>query len=343
MSTTPAASNSGAAAEQPKPGGNLRVGAVGDVSSVDPQSWGPRNGFSIFMAYDTLTTYDLDLKPQPQLAESWEQCSDGKQLTINLRKGVQFHSGRELTSEDVAFSLARPLDPKLQASIVSFTILQGFVPTARRSKLPTSTPSHISVAGRLAVDLRLLPGAAHRRQGQAAQRPITQPKVIGTGPFKFVEWVQGQYLRFEKNPNYWRVGRPYLDSVQVNVKSDIQTMTAELEGGGQRPDRAAVLDDFVRLKSDPKYQAIVTPMPGYFYMFQPNVTFKPLDDKRVRQALNYAIDRKRIVENVILGEGTPMSTPWRSNSPAFEPAKQDAYAFDLDKAEALLTRPASST
>ena len=96
--------------------------------------------------------------------------------------------------------------------------------------------------------------------------------------------------------------------------------------------------DFGRLKSDPKYQAVVTPMPGYFYMFQPNVTFKPLDDKRVRQALNYAIDRKRIVENVILGEGTPMSTPWRSNSPAFEPAKQNAYAFDLDKAKSLLNQ-----
>src|SRR4051812_12433885 len=113
VSVTPAATP-GTGGEQPRPGGNLRVGAVGDVANIDPQSWGPRTGFSIFMAYDTLTTYDLDLKPQPQLAESWEQSSDGKQLTLHLRKGVQFHSGRELTSDDVAFSLARPLDPKLQ-------------------------------------------------------------------------------------------------------------------------------------------------------------------------------------------------------------------------------------
>ena len=69
-------------AAQPKTGGNLRIGAVGDVANVDPQSWGPKNGASIFMAYDTLTTYDLDLKPQPQLAESWQQSSDGKQFTI---------------------------------------------------------------------------------------------------------------------------------------------------------------------------------------------------------------------------------------------------------------------
>ena len=84
-SATPAAAST---SDEPKPGGNLRVGAVGDVANVDPQSWGPRNGFSIFIAYDTLTTYDLDLKPQPQLAESWQQSGDGKQLTVNLRKGV---------------------------------------------------------------------------------------------------------------------------------------------------------------------------------------------------------------------------------------------------------------
>jgi peptide/nickel transport system substrate-binding protein len=158
-----------------------------------------------------------------------------------------------------------------------------------------------------------------------------------------VEWVQGQYLRFEKNPNYWQSGRPYLDSVQVNVKADIQTMTAELEAGAADLIVLPSWRDFVRLKSDPKYQAIVTPMPGYFYMFQPNVTFKPLDDKRVRQALNYAIDRKRIIDSVILGEGTTMATPWRSNSAAFEANKQNAYAFDLDKAKSLLSQAGVST
>ena len=337
-SATPVTSTSGAPAEQPKPGGNLRVSAVGDVSSIDTQSWGPRTGFSIFMAYDTLTTYDLDLKPQPQLAESWEQSSDDKQLTLHLRKGVQFHSGRELTSEDVAFSLARPLDPKLQASIVSFTILQGFVPNGTTFEPTDKYTVHISspVAWPSIFDyLQVL----YIVDKDTAQGPITAAtKVIGTGPFKFADWVQGQYLRFEKNPNYWQSGKPYLDSVQVNVKSDIQAMTAELEGGGTDLIVLPSWRDFSRLKSDPKYQAVVTPMPGYFYMFQPNVTFKPLDDKRVRQALNYAIDRKRIVENVILGEGTPMSTPWRSNSPAFEPAKQDAYAFDLDKAKSLMNQ-----
>jgi peptide/nickel transport system substrate-binding protein len=333
VAVAPTAASAPAAA-QPKSGGTLRVGAVGDVAAIDAQSWGPRNGFSVFMAYDTLTTYDLDLKPQPQLAESWEQSGDGKQLTLHLRKGVQFHSGREMTGEDVVFSLMRPLDPKLQASIVSFTILPGFVPTGTTFeatdkntvviKSPVAWPSIFDY-------LQVL----HIMDKDTAQGAITKP--VGTGPFKFVEWVQGQYLRFEKNPNYWLNGRPYLDAVQVNVRSDIQTMTAELEAGGTDLIVLPSWIDFVRLKSDPKFLAQVTPMPGYFYMFQPNVTFKPLDDKRVRQALNYAIDRKRIVDSVILGEGITMSTPWRPNSPAFEANKQNAYAYDLDKARALLS------
>ena len=340
--TGPAATVSSAAsgAAQPKAGGNLRVGAVGDVANVDPQSWGPKNGFSIFMAYDTLTTYDLDLKPQPQLAESWQQSSDGKQLTVNLRKGVQFHSGRELTSEDVVASLARPLDAKLQGAMASFTILQGFVPTGTtfeaRDKYTVDIKS--PVAWPSIFDYFQVLHIVDKDQAAA---PITQPN--GTGPFKFVEWVQGQHLRFEKHPNYWLSGRPYLDSVQVNIRADIQAMTAELEAGASDLIILPSWIDFQRLKSDPNYQAIVTPMPGYFYMFQPNVTFKPLDDKRVRQALNYAIDRKRIVESVILGTQETMATPWRSNSPAYDPVKQNAYAFDLDKAKSLLNEAGISS
>jgi peptide/nickel transport system substrate-binding protein len=327
------------AAAQPKLGGALRVGAVGDVANVDPQSWGPRNGFSIFMAYDTLTTYDLELKPQPQLAESWDQTKDGKQLTVKVRKGVQFHTGRELTSDDVAYSLGRPLDSKLQASIASFTILPGFVPTGTTFEAPDKYTVVITspVAWPSIFDYFQV---VHIVDKDTAQGPITNP--VGTGPFKFVEWVQGQYLRFEKNPNYWLSGRPYLDAVQVNVRSDIQTMTSELEAGASDLIVLPSWIDFVRLKADPSFQAVVTPMPGYFYMFQPNVTFKPLDDKRVRQALNYAIDRKRIVESVILGQGIPMATPWRPNSPAFDPTKQDAYAFDLDKARSLLAEAGAS-
>ena len=201
----PPSSSAASGAAQPKAGGNLRVGAVGDVANVDPQSWGPKNGFSVFMAYDTLTTYDLDLKPLPQLAESWQQSGDGKQLTVNLRKGVQFHSGRELTSEDVVASLARPLDAKLQGAIASFTILQGFVPTGTtfeaRDKYTVEIKSPVAVA----VDLRLLPGPAYRRQrsGRRADHPTqrdgsVQVRRVGAGAVPAVR--EASQLLAERTP-----------------------------------------------------------------------------------------------------------------------------------------------
>src|SRR5207302_11279618 len=93
-----------------------------------------------------------------------------------------------------------------------------------------------------------------------------------------------------------------------------------------------------RLKSDTTYQAqLLTPAAG-FYQIQPNVKFKPLDDKRVRQALNYALDRKRIADTVLLGLVAPINLPWPAASPAYEAAKNNSYTYDLNTAKSLLSQ-----
>ena len=100
----------------------------------------------------------------------------------------------------------------------------------------------------------------------------------------------------------------------------------------------STLQDYMRLKNDPKYTAqLLLPAAG-MYQIQPNVTFKPLDDKRVRQAINYAIDRKRIADTVLLGLVGPEDLPWPTTSPAYEAAKNNIYNHDLDKAKSLLGR-----
>jgi peptide/nickel transport system substrate-binding protein len=331
--STPAPAASGA--QQPKSGGTLRVGAIGDVANLDGHSWGPKNGFSIFMIFDTLTNYDEKLQPTPQLAESWDRTADAKQLTLTLRKGVQFHTGREMTSDDVVYNLQRPLDPKLQSTIASFTILPGFVPQGttfeakdKYTVVIRSPQPWVGVYDYLQV-LNII-------DKETAEGPDAKLKAVGTGPFTFVEWSQGQHLKFAKNKNYWQSGRPYLDGVTVNIKADAQAAVTELEAGGVDMMLAPTWRDFGRLKADPRFQAIKVDQPSTFHQFQPNVTFKPLDDKRVRQALSYAIDRKRIVESVFLGETTPESLPWLPSSPAYEASKQNFYTFDLEKAKALL-------
>src|SRR5262249_46843484 len=110
----------------------------------------------------------------------------------------------------------------------------------------------------------------------------------------------------------------------------------DLESGAADLAYNVTLQDYVRLKSDNKYLAqLLTPAAG-MYQMQPNVTAKPLDDKRVRQALNYAIDRKRIADTVLLGLVGIQDLPWPPTSPAYEAAKNNLYAFDLDKAKSLL-------
>ena len=319
----------------------LRVGNVGDVANIDGHSWGPNNGFSIFMIYDTLTTYDANLKAQPELAESWDISSDARQITLNLRKGVQFHSGRELTSEDVVYNLERPLNPQLQATVASFTILPGFVPagTTFEAKDKYTVVIHSEKPWVGAFDYFQVLNIMDK---ETAEGPDSKTKAVGTGPFIFGEWIQGDHLRFDKNKSYWRSGRPYLDGVLMSIKADAQAMVTELEAGVVDVIRAPLWRDYARLKTDAKYTAIKTQVPGTFHQFQPNVTFKPLDDKRVRQALSYAIDRQRIVDSVMLGESVPESLPWQPSSPAFDPAKQNFYAFNLDKAKSILDGAAIS-
>jgi peptide/nickel transport system substrate-binding protein len=143
-------------------------------------------------------------------------------------------------------------------------------------------------------------------------------------------------MRFLKNKNYWQSGKPYLDEVIVNVRSDAQALVTDLEAGAADLVYNLTLQDYQRLKSNSSYTAqLLTPAAG-MYQLQPNVTFKPLDDKRVRQAINYAIDRKRITDTVLLGLVSPMDLPWPPASPAYEAAKMNVYAFDLDKAKSLL-------
>ena len=322
-----------AASGQPKSGGTLTAGKLGDVANLDGHYWSPNAGLHVWLAYDTLARYDANFKPQPQLAESWEVSSDLKQITVNLRKGVTFHSGREFTADDVVWNLQRALNPKVTVGIITGFFGQDPTFTAKDKYtvvLQTAQPWPT------VFDMFHVVNMLDKENTDVASN--AQTKAVGTGPFVFQEWRQGESMRFTKNKNYWQTGKPYLDEIIVNVRKDAQALVADLESGASQLVYAISLQDFVRLKSDANYNAQFLTPPAGMYQIQPNVTFKPLDDKRVRQALNYAIDRKRIADTLLLGLVAPQDLPWPASSPAYEQAKNNLYAFDLDKAKSLLTQ-----
>ncbi len=316
------------AAGQAVPGGTLRIGTIGDLVTLDGHLHSGNT--SIWFVYDRLSSYDDKLQPQPMLAESWDISPDYKQIKLNLRHAVQFHSGRELTSDDVKYNLLRVANPKTGAGQMqplaawwSTIDLPDKYTAVLSSEQPRPTAfdlfEYLNILDRDTMD-----------------GPDAKTKAVGTGPFKFVEWAQGDHLALNKNANYWQTGRPYLDGLRISILRDQQTQVAQVEAGALDVIVNPPLLDYVRLKADSNYQGISNAGTGGFYLIGANTTVPPLDNKVVRQALNYAINRERFTNTILLGVSEAEALPWRPGSPAFDSAKDSRYAFDLGKAKSML-------
>ena len=320
---------------QPRNGGTLVEGNLGDLPNLDGH-W--INGQHItYPIFDRLVDLDGSLQPHPALAESWEANPDLSQVTFHLRQGVTWHTGRPFSSEDVAWNYNRiKSDRKIDGGIKAnfFSPLDSIeTPDANTVVLHASQPWPALfnvLAWTNLID---------------AQTPPEQNQPVGTGPFTFVEWVQGDHITLKKNPNYWQSGKPYLDGIRVRIFTDPQSMAAELEGGGLDVAILPLLRDAVRLGKDPNYQIVYNQNSGSVNLIlaQTKDGAAPTGNKLFRQALNYAIDRKRLTEAILLGVGTPKALPLTPTNPAYDAAKDQAYAFDLDKARSLLQQSGIST
>jgi peptide/nickel transport system substrate-binding protein len=322
--TTPVTTPKG----QPRSGGALRQGYLGDLPNLDGH-W--INGqHTIYPIWDRLVDLDASLQPHPALADSWEVNSDFTQATFHLHTGVTWHTGRELTGEDIAWNYNRiKADRKIDGGIKA----NFFVPLAS-----IDTPDKSTVVLHASQPWPAIFNVLAWTNLIDPQTPPEQNQPVGSGPFTFVEWVQGDHITLKKNPNYWRTGKPYLDGIEVKIFSDPQSMAAQLEGGAIDVAVLPLLRDALRLAKDPKYQVIYNQNSGSVNLLlaQAKQDAGPTANKLFRQALNYAMDRKRWTETILLGVGTPKTLPVVATSPAYDATKDQAYAFDLDKAKALL-------
>ncbi|MDE3075128.1 MAG: ABC transporter substrate-binding protein [Chloroflexota bacterium] len=315
---------------QPASGGVFRAGIQSDLPNLDPFFNSPSVYDTLWLAFDRLIALDSKRQPQPVLAESWEVSSDDKQATFHLRKGVRFSTGRELTSDDVKWNLLHVRDPKVGGG--------GWV-TFSKWWTSIETPDKYTVVLKsdqprpLLFDNLETFNIADR---VTAEGPNAKTQVVGTGPFVLKEWVQGDHITLVKNKDYWQSGQPLLNEMRFQIFHDAPAMVSQFEAGAVNMVLNPPLRDLSRLKSDPKYQAITNPYTGRYFIAGWNAQNKPLDNKIVRQALNYAMDRKRFANSILLGLSKPIALPWGVSSPAYDPTKANYYAFDLDKAKALL-------
>jgi peptide/nickel transport system substrate-binding protein len=315
---------------QPKSGGTLRIGIPADLVTTDG-NFRDVNAYDTFwQLFDRLTAYDDKLQPQPMLAESWDVTDDLKQFKVNLRKNVQWHTGRELTSDDVKYSILRVRDPKAGGgNFINQSNWYTSIDTPDKYTVILKSDQPRPATFDFFEYFNIL-------DRTSVEGPDAKTKAVGTGPLALVEWAQGDHLTFARNPNYWQTGRPYIDGMVATIVGDSAARVVQLESGVQDLIMTPPWGDLARLQKDAKYQAITNPLSGSFYVAHINTTLPPTDNKLVRQALSFAMDRKRFAQTVIYGFVQPEVLLWKPSSPAFDASKNEAYPFDLDKARALI-------
>lgn len=311
------------AAPEPKSGGTLRL-----IYTADPRWFDPARQMGNFewgALYDSLLRYTPNMEVYPHLAESFEILEDGKAISLKLRQGVKFHSGREFTADDVEWMISHIQDEQSGALFRTFalSIIEIEKPDPYSIILRTEKPDAgmIDLLGNLYICDREFVDTLER-EGH------------GTGPFEFVEFIPGDHITFKRNENYWGP-KAYLDAIEISIIGDAQAVAANLEAGAA--DLVGVtLQDFQRLKDNPVYKTLKQVGGGGIINVWINTKREPFDDKLVRQAINYAIDRQRFVDTIIMGESKPLHQPMADYHWAHFPELESNFPFDLDKAKALL-------
>lgn len=266
--------------------------------------------------FDGLLEYGFDLKPQPSLAEKFEVAPDGKSITFKIRQGVKFHDGKPLTVEDIRFTFMDVLKKVHPRGIATFKELTAVeTPDASTVVFKLSNPAPYLMMTLSGYESPILPKHVYGEGDIKTHANANSP--VGTGPFKFVEWRRGEFVRLDKNKDYWRSGQPYLDRIVVRFISDSATRTAVLEKGEAHVAGfgAVPYNDVKKLAALPSIEVTTK---GY-EMISPvielllNTKQAPFDNVKVRQALAYAIDRKFVIDNVWFGFGKPATGVISSN------------------------------
>ncbi len=323
-----------AATAQPRRGGSLRTNQTGDIvlNSGYPFVVAPQNRMLPWMLSEALVRYRSDIaKPELVLADRFEYNADRTGLTIAIKPGVTFHNGAPVTPEDVFFGIDFNLDPKQFGVTTAGTMSALAKAIVDRKKLDDRTMQF--TFDRPRYDMTGFFVGLNITQQSSFAKLLTGETVQGTGPYMFKDWTPGVGYTLAGNPN-WHLsaseGGPYLDEVRVKVFADDDAAANAFEAGE--------LDIAFRLPgaSAKRFRERVSTAPRIGGLILAMVVKNPLlADKRVRQALFLAVDKKRIADEIGEGFYAATSQLWPEYSPAFDPALETP-SYNLEKAKALL-------
>ncbi|MGQ0569248.1 MAG: ABC transporter substrate-binding protein [Armatimonadota bacterium] len=298
------------AATAPAPFGLLRVGMESAPTTMDPGLSTDLYSQQVYShILEGLLILDTDGVPRPALAESWTPSADGKTWTFKLRQNVKFHDGTEFTADDVKYTIERILNPDARSPQRGLLSQIASVDVADKNTVRIVTrAAFVPILTNLATAAYILPRAYHSRVGRDfARRPV------GTGPYKWIEWVPDERIVLEANSDYY-AGRPSMERVQFRFIPEGSVRLAELESGGVDLIAGIPAQDLRRLRVSllvDLHEVIGT----NYRLIGLNTSVKPYDDARVRQAIAHAIDKKKIIdvvwkERAVLAEGPIPPTSW---------------------------------
>jgi peptide/nickel transport system substrate-binding protein len=329
-------------------GGVYRRPLGSDPATLDPARIRDIYGLSVAQQlFDGLVQFDQTLTITPALAQFWKASRDGLTWTFTLRKGVKFHHGREVTAEDVAYSLTRILDPAVKSGSADLFAsikgaqefregkakqVSGLTVLDRYTVQVVLTEALVPFVSVLAVGhAKIVPKEVVEQQGEAfGAHPI------GTGPFKFARWDRAKEIVLVANPDYFD-GPPKLSRVLYRIfrGEEFDAMYEQFERGNLE-DTPIPTQEYRRVLTTAHYVHVKRPMFSVrFYGL--NTRIKPLDDRRVRQALIHAIDREALVAEVYLDRYILARGILPPGMMSFDP-KLKGYVYDPRRARELLAQ-----
>lgn len=339
-------------AKGPRVGGTYRILAPNIIRSLDPPAAdGWEDWYSVgWLLYNQLYQFDDEGKLYAALAADMPKIStDGKVYTVPLRQGVKFHNGREMVADDVKFTIERQLWPEVYswaknycANIVGYQdVIDG----------KTKDLAGVKVVDKYTIEITLeKPQATFMLAVLGNQALSIVPKqevldagadwgskvVIGTGPFKFVSWEPGVKAIYERNPDYWKPGLPYLQRIEFYENVDPSIQLLRWENGEAEYAFAYPASELPRLLSDPKTKPLLRIQPTYIIRrFLINANVKPFDDVRVRQAIAMALDKDGL-ERKKAGSVVKLEGYYAIGIPQYDPNFKSKWQYNPEAAKKLL-------